>query len=704
MKPITLEEIEHASNVLFNDSNKFYDDIEAKTGERIDVIQSLESIDVNACPGSGKTTALLAKLIILANRMPFEDGRGICVLTHTNVAIDLIKEKLGVGASKLFAYPNFFGTIQSFVDRFLAIPFCAFDKNARITHVDVDRVFYESRKYYYALTFGAKESPTLKNTLYRAGTRDSDWDSSTTAEKNFNAVNYLSKLVFDYEEDKLLVRINGKTFRTGSSKSERVKNDFQQIVEFKNSLIQNGIISYDDAYSLAFEYLHKFPEICKAFTERFKYVFVDEMQDTADHQIKIIDDLFKDDGDTVVQYYGDPNQAIFESEGQKDGGWNPDPNAPTTLKLKKSKRFGKPIAEAINPIRVIPEEENLIEGEEPNSILKPCLFLFNKDQNHEAILDIFGKVIIENQLHKLDKTRFVAIGRVGREHDKGELSLKSYFPEYEKEKSKKKEFYPYLIQYLRKDIIQSGQLKQASNSMLNAILHILELHEFRNEYLKKGNHELITKRFSKTSFLNFLKYSHEAIYFELKEKLIFWSNCIASNSTPFSVPIKEDIEDFVGTKVLPLKGKAFYNDLDFFKVPLEIQTVIDQPDNEEVDLKQKERNIYNFKYQEEEKAHELPIKVNTIHGEKGETHTATLYLETYFMRYYDSYRVKEQLLGGYFTPKGPQINMAAKMAYVAMSRPRYLLCFAVQKSLIQDVLDNPLEKEKLENIWEIIEV
>lgn len=704
MKPITLEEIEHASNVLFNDPNKFYDDIQAKTGERIDVIQSLESIDVNACPGSGKTTVLLAKLIILANRMPFEDGRGICVLTHTNVAIDLIKEKLGVGASKLFAYPNFFGTIQSFVDRFLAIPYCAFDKNARITHVDVDRVFYESRKYYYDLAFGAKGSPTLKNTLYRAGTRDSDWDNSTTAEKNFNAVNYLSKLVFDYEDDKLLERINGKTFRTGSSKSERVKKDFQQIVEFKNSLIQNGIISYDDAYLLAFEYLHKFPEIFKAFTERFKYVFVDEMQDTAEHQIKIINDLFRENGDAVVQHYGDPNQAIFETEGQKNGGWNPAPDSPTTLTLKKSKRFGESIATAINPIRVIPDMQNLIEGDSPNSLLKPYLLLFDKDQNHDVVLDTFGKVIISNKLHEIEKSRFAAIGRVGKEHHKGELSLKSYFPEYEKEKSKKKEFYPYLIQYLRKDIIQSVQLKQTSNSIINVILHILELHEFRNEYLKKGTHEPITKRFSKTSFFNFLKYSHETIYFELKEKLILWSNGIASNSTPFNIPVKEGIEDFVGTKVLTLKGKVFNNDLDFFKVPIEIQTVIDQPANEEVDLKQKERNIYNFKYQEEEKEHEIPIKVNTIHGEKGETHTATLYLETYFKKVYDSHRIKDQLLGNCFEPKGNEINMAIKMAYVAMSRPQYLLCFAVQKKMIQGILEDPTLTKKLEDIWDILYV
>ena len=89
--------------------------------ERREFIKCLESRDVVACPGSGKTTALLAKILILAMKMPFPDNRGICVLTHTNVAIDGIKDKLAGQihfADRLFNYPNFFGTIQSFVDKF----------------------------------------------------------------------------------------------------------------------------------------------------------------------------------------------------------------------------------------------------------------------------------------------------------------------------------------------------------------------------------------------------------------------------------------------------------------------------------------------------------------------------------------------------------------------------------------------------------
>lgn len=71
------------------------------------VINCTESAHIQACPGSGKTTTLLAKLVLLAEQMPLKNGKGICVLTYTNVAIDEIKSKLGHKADILFSYPNF---------------------------------------------------------------------------------------------------------------------------------------------------------------------------------------------------------------------------------------------------------------------------------------------------------------------------------------------------------------------------------------------------------------------------------------------------------------------------------------------------------------------------------------------------------------------------------------------------------------------
>jgi hypothetical protein len=146
-EPITKEEIEYAEKILLPEGQSFDED------ERRKIIREVKSCCVEACPGSGKTTVLIAKLIILANRMPLKNNKGICVLTHTNVAIEEIKKKLGAKSDVLFKYPNYFGTLQSFIDKYLAIP-CYKEKYKRnIEMIDdayVDAI-YSKIKYWNGL-------------------------------------------------------------------------------------------------------------------------------------------------------------------------------------------------------------------------------------------------------------------------------------------------------------------------------------------------------------------------------------------------------------------------------------------------------------------------------------------------------------------------------------------------------------------------
>ena len=95
MKFATPEEIAYAESILLKEGLHFEQPY-------IDIIQCNETEDIKACPGSRKTTSLLAKLVILANKMPLENNQGIWVLTHTNVAINEIKSRLGKKADVLF--------------------------------------------------------------------------------------------------------------------------------------------------------------------------------------------------------------------------------------------------------------------------------------------------------------------------------------------------------------------------------------------------------------------------------------------------------------------------------------------------------------------------------------------------------------------------------------------------------------------------
>lgn len=111
---ITTKDVEYAQKILLPSGRTF-------DKERCKFIKCLKTADLQAVPGSGKTTALLAKLIILEKQLPFDNGGGIFVISHTNTAVDEITEKLGKVSPNLFVYPSFVGTIQSFVNTFLIL-------------------------------------------------------------------------------------------------------------------------------------------------------------------------------------------------------------------------------------------------------------------------------------------------------------------------------------------------------------------------------------------------------------------------------------------------------------------------------------------------------------------------------------------------------------------------------------------------------
>ena len=110
--------------------------------ERISVLETMRSIDIQACPGSGKTTLIATKLILLSKKWPFQH-QGVCVLSHTNVAkdeiINRIKQSNTAEAQCLLSYPHFIGTIQEFVNRFLALPYI---RSTGIKDITVDNDEY----------------------------------------------------------------------------------------------------------------------------------------------------------------------------------------------------------------------------------------------------------------------------------------------------------------------------------------------------------------------------------------------------------------------------------------------------------------------------------------------------------------------------------------------------------------------------------
>lgn len=87
----------------------------------------------------------------------------------------------------------------------------------------------------------------------------------------------------------------------------------------------------------------------------------------------------------------------------------------------------------------------------------------------------------------------------------------------------------------------------------------------------------------------------------------------------------------------------------------------------------------------------VTVEVGTVHSVKGETHSATLYMETYFhqdgrgvsAKSYESQRLIEELAGVPITTDcGKRKKESARVMYVGFSRPTHLLCFAAHKDRI----------------------
>ena len=81
----------------------------------------------------------------------------------------------------------------------------------------------------------------------------------------------------------------------------------------------------------------------------------------------------------------------------------------------------------------------------------------------------------------------------------------------------------------------------------------------------------------------------------------------------------------------------------------------------------------------------MTVRVGSIHAAKGETHTATLVLETFYHAHHLK-KLKPWLLGDRRGGAGESAALQSriKLHYVAMTRPSRLLCVALRADSLND--------------------
>ncbi|MGL5086233.1 MAG: UvrD-helicase domain-containing protein, partial [Clostridium sp.] len=326
------------------------------------VIKELDSCNIIACPGAGKTTTLIAKLSILADKLP--SNQGICVLSHTNAARDEIEKVLGEHSSRVLAYPNYIGTIQAFIDKYLAIPAYIKWQKKKIISIDDEQYNRAIKRY--------------SNTWLKHGTK-----KFIANKNNGNYEVGLEKCRYRYSDFELCIYDNGKD-KPFYCKKET--DSYKDVKKFKDRLTELGYLTFYDAYALANKYINAFSEISSILSKRFPIVFIDEMQDTNECQLDLINKIFDR---SVIQLIGDMNQSIYREVTDVNGVVWQNRNS-KTLNISKSYRMSTSIANLCKSIAVT-KDENLT-GNEFRKNCKNTIFLFN-DKNKEKVLTEYCKLI-----------------------------------------------------------------------------------------------------------------------------------------------------------------------------------------------------------------------------------------------------------------------------------------------------------------------
>ena len=670
---ISDEEIQYAERLLLP-TEKTFDD------ERKAFIRNFNTIGLQAVPGSGKTTALLAKLVILERKLPFADGSGILVLSHTNAAIDEIKEKIQKHCPRLFSYPNFIGTIQSFVDEFLAIPYYVQKFNKKPNRIDHE-IYNEKIKSYLD-----------KLWLHRFNFSQETNSKVAHIKNNNEALFYNFRFHFS-NEIQLVKKFNDDVLEIskprGNTRPQNYRDYTPQekqevyswFLQFKKTILKSGILHYEDAYFLAEMYLRNFPSIKTILQKRFSFVFVDEMQDMETHQYNLLEKVFYDDGNSIskIQRIGDKNQAIYNSV-KADDIWV---DRPEVLRLNGSQRLSKHIANVVKKFALYSDETFDIVGKNECEI-KPHILVF-ENGTIENIIPFFAQIVKENGLENSEKPiKVVCWNTEWKEdetscNDTAKLRLEDYHKTFKKDKGKPKQDYDNLksdlLYYEKKETLESIR-----KNILNAFLKI-----FRLENINTADERPYTKK----KLIDFIHEKDIQKYNDFTLNLYNWSIGIVRERTN---EVLTSIKEYIPT-LLTIFDKQISASSNFIN-----------DDNAEIPADNAEILAPTNHY----KADGFEIEITSVHAVKGQTHCATLYLESYFQqdgrganaKSYESQRLKDQFLGTQIQSNvGDRIKQSAKMAYVGFSRPTDLLCVAIHKDRFDNLLSELNRQE-----WEIKEV
>jgi len=294
-----------------------------------EIVDAFGKVVVKACPGSGKTYSVAARIADKLNKVTFHH-KGIAAISFTNTAWKEINDKLAsdFNISTPLPYPHFIGTLDSFFNHFVFLPFghllmegCERRPEIVGEHCH-NRLYYENPRKYAQKGMCVYIDPL-------------EHFENVSFDKDSKPLRINMPQVFNFSWDKIL------------KKNKDYIKKLQDIIDTKNEYFSKGYANQSDANYYTLQILTEFPLIAENIVNRFPIFIIDEAQDTNDIQMEIINQLVNN-GLEEIMLVGDPNQAIFEWNNANPQLFNDKYDEWTKIKLDENRRSSKSICDCSN--------------------------------------------------------------------------------------------------------------------------------------------------------------------------------------------------------------------------------------------------------------------------------------------------------------------------------------------------------------------
>ncbi|MBR2449503.1 MAG: UvrD-helicase domain-containing protein [Clostridia bacterium] len=243
------------------------------------VLDTEGAVLVIAGAGSGKTRVLTSRIAYLV----LEKGvlpSNIMAITFTNKAAGEMKERL----EKIVGNVGdmWVSTIHSMC--------------VRILRRDIDKLGYDKNFTIY--------DETDKDKVFKRVFEDLGYDTDTLLKSSKNIVsNAKNECLTPAEWRKAYPEV-------------RFGDDIEKIYEaYETQLARSNALDFDDLLFKTYQLFEKFPEVADYYSNKFKYIHIDEFQDTNSVQFAIAQRLCKIHGNIFV--VGDDDQSIYGWRGAK---------------------------------------------------------------------------------------------------------------------------------------------------------------------------------------------------------------------------------------------------------------------------------------------------------------------------------------------------------------------------------------------------